>query len=208
MKTKKTKLHYILVSLTLAATLLPVGCVRRRMVVRSNPPGATVYLDGKEIGRTPLSTNFEHYGKREFRLVKQGYETKTTILPVRAPWYQWFGLDFVSEVLLPGKLTDRHDFEFDLYPEQIVPKYELVERAEDLRRAAHSEGAVRITEGAAATMTPQTPAGSIVPYNPEQSTPPQPYNPAPVAPQPAPQIYPQPTLAPQSDPNGYAPPRF
>ncbi len=136
-----SRLCVLLVVLTLMA-VVSGGCVRRRMTVMSNPPGATVYLDGKEIGRTPFSTNFDYYGKREFRLVKQGYETKTKIMPVRAPWYQWVGFDFVAEVLLPGKLTDRHYYQFDLQPEQVIPKYELVGRAEDLRRLTHSQGAV------------------------------------------------------------------
>jgi hypothetical protein len=123
------------------------GCVRRRMTVRSNPPGATVYLDGKEIGRTPFSTNFDFYGKREFRVVKQGYETKTVLLPVPTPWYELPGIDFISEVLLPGKLTDHKYYEFDMKPEQITPTHELVGRAEDLRRLAHAEGTLQINSG-------------------------------------------------------------
>lgn len=128
------------------------GCVLRRMSVGSNPPGATVYLDGKEIGRTPFSTNFVHYGKREFRVVKQGYETKTVLMPVSAPWYQWVGLDFVSEVLLPGKLTDHKYYEFDLQPEKIVPGSEIVARAEEFRQTAHADGVPRI--GGSAVVTP------------------------------------------------------
>lgn len=120
-------------------TMFSTGCVRRRMTVRSNPPGATVYLDGKEIGRTPFSTNFDFYGKREFRLVKQGYETKTIITPVRTPWYEYPGIDFVSEVLLPGKLTDHKYFEFDMYPTNVMPTHELVGRAEELRRMGHGQ---------------------------------------------------------------------
>jgi len=122
------------------------------MSVGSNPPGATVYLDGKEIGRTPFSTNFVHYGKREFRVVKQGYETKTVLMPVSAPWYQWVGLDFVSEVLLPGKLTDHKYYEFDLQPEKIVPGSEIVARAEEFRQTAHADGVPRI--GGSAVVTP------------------------------------------------------
>jgi len=134
------------VVLILALSMLQSGCVRRRMTVRSNPPGATVYLDGKEIGRTPFSTNFDFYGKREFRLVKDGYETKTVLLPVRAPWYQWFPLDFASEVLLPGKLTDSKTYEFDMQPVVIVPMSELIGRAEELRRYAHVNGGLRVTD--------------------------------------------------------------
>jgi len=110
------------------------------MTVMSNPPGANVYLDNEEIGRTPFSTNFDHYGKREFRIVKQGYETKTELVPVRAPWYQWVGIDFVAEVLLPGKLIDHKYYEFDLQPEKAVPGSELVARADQFRQTAHSDG--------------------------------------------------------------------
>jgi hypothetical protein len=122
------------------------GCVRRRMTVRSNPPGATVYLDGKEIGRTPFSANFDFYGKREFRLVKDGYATKTVIKPVSMPWYEIPGIDFVSEILLPGKLTDHKFYEFDLEPERLVPNHELLARAEELRYKAHSNGTIQYSE--------------------------------------------------------------
>ena len=134
------------VVLTLVLSMLLSGCVRRRMTVRSNPPGATVYLDGKEIGRTPFSTNFDFYGKREFRVVKDGYETRTVILPVRAPWYQWFPLDFGAEVLLPGKLTDRKYYEINLQPSVVMPTTELLGRAEELRRLAHLHGSFRATD--------------------------------------------------------------
>ena len=132
---------YIIVLLIIPALC---GCVRRKMTIRSNPPGATVYLDGKEIGRTPFSTNFDHYGKREFRIVKQGYETKTELRPVRAPWYQWVGIDFVSEVLLPGKLTDHKYYEFDLQPERIETGSEIVARAEECRQTAYADGVPRV----------------------------------------------------------------
>ena len=124
------------------------------MTLLSNPPGATVYLDGKEIGRTPFSRNFNHYGKREFRVVKQGYETKTELISVPAPWYQWIGFDFVSEVLLPGKLTDRKYYEFNLQPEKIVPGSEIVTRAEEFRQTAHADGVPRIG-GSAVVSSPE-----------------------------------------------------
>jgi hypothetical protein len=129
------------------------------MTVMSNPPGATVSLDGKEIGRTPFSANFDHYGKREFRIVKQGYETKTEMKAVRAPWYQWVGLDFFSEVLLPGKLTDHKYYEFDLQPERIVPGSEIVARAEEFRQTAHADGVPRI--GGSTVAAPPPSSGSI-----------------------------------------------
>ena len=152
----------VLIFALVMATFLS-GCVRRRMTVRSNPPGATVYLDGKEIGRTPFSTNFDFYGKREFRLVKDGYETKTVILPVRAPWYQWIPLDFVSEVLLPGKLTDQKYYEFDMHPAVIVPPTELLGRAEELRRYTHVHGGLRVTDSPLTNDSIGIQGGSLVP---------------------------------------------
>ena len=153
---------FVVLILALALSMLLSGCVRRRMTVLSNPPGATVYLDGKEIGRTPFSTNFDFYGKREFRLVKDGYETKTVILPVRAPWYQWFPLDFASEVLLPGKLTDQKYYEFDMQPAAIVPTPELLGRAEELRRYAHVSGGLRAA-GSPIINDPVRQSGSLSP---------------------------------------------
>ena len=135
-------LYFFIIALLIVSTCC--GCVRRKMTVLSNPAGATVSLDGREIGRTPFTTNFDHYGKREFRIVKQGYETKTELVPVRAPWYQWVGLDFVSEVLLPGKLTDHKYYEFDLQPERVVPGSEIVTRAEQFRQTAHADGMPQI----------------------------------------------------------------
>ena len=169
------------------------GCVRRKMTVLSNPPGATVYLDKKEIGRTPLSTNFDHYGKREFRIVKQGYETKTELKTVRPPWYQWVGLDFVSEILLPGKLTDHQSYEFDLQPERVNPSSEIVTRAEEFRRIAHADGIPHVggtglavpSANDGATVYPVPNFAPVVPAEPffvPSSTPPNPdtYIPPPI----------------------------
>jgi hypothetical protein len=156
------------------------GCVRRKMTV-GGTPGATVYLDRKEIGRTPFSTDFDHYGKREFRIVKQGYETKTELIHVRAPWYQWVGIDFVSEVLLPGKLTDHKHYEFELQPERFVPGSEIVSRAEALRQTAHADGVPRVggttTVSSAPTLAPTMPAETLptpttLPANPNTFVPP------------------------------------
>ena len=138
------------------------GCVRRKMTVHTNPPGANVSLDGREIGRTPFTTNFKHYGKQEFRIVKPGYETKTELVPVRAPWYQWVGFDFVSEVLLPGKLTDHKYYEFDLQPERIVPPSDIVTRAEQFRQTAHADGMPRIGSTAVTPSLSPTPPSRFI----------------------------------------------
>lgn len=123
-----------------AALCAPAGCVQRRMTIRTNPPGALVYVDDHEIGTTPVSTDFTYYGTRKIRLVKDGYETQTFLQPVPAPWYEIPPLDFISENLLPGELRDHRTFTYQLRPQLVVPTEQLLERAEGLRAAARSPG--------------------------------------------------------------------
>jgi hypothetical protein len=205
--TNKTERFFfrVLILLTVSAMLFFNGCVRRRMTVRTNPPGATVYLDGKEIGRTPFSSDFDFYGKREFRVVKDGYETKTVILPVRAPWYEWFGIDFFSEVILPGKLTDRKYYEFELQPDVVVPRHELVGRAEELRRLAHAEGVIQPSQ-AGSIAPPQDNTFNNPMFSPGASI----YAPSTVPPAASPSVISQPAVQPPvlQPPTLYSPPRI
>jgi hypothetical protein len=123
-----------LVLVVAAALAVQAGCgVQRRMTIRSNPPGARVYVDNVEIGTTPVSHDFIYYGTREMRLVKPGYETLTVLQPIRAPWYQVPPLDFVSENLIPWEIRDEQHFLYDLAPMQVVPTDQLLDRAENLR---------------------------------------------------------------------------
>jgi hypothetical protein len=112
------------------------GCVERQLTIRSNPPGALVYVDGYDIGVTPISTPFIYYGDRKIQLVKDGYETLTVLQPLRPPWYEVPPLDFVSENLTPGKLRDQRTLDFQMQPQAVVPTGQLLGRAEALRRGA------------------------------------------------------------------------
>jgi hypothetical protein len=127
---------------------LPAGCVQRRLTIRSNPPGALVYVDDHPIGTTPVSTDFVYYGTRKVRLVQSGYETLNVLQPIPAPWYQYPGLDFVTENLVPGEIRDDRVVEYQLQPQVVVPGEQLLERGENLRRGA-----------AAAPPVPVGPAG-------------------------------------------------
>ena len=114
--------------------LCQVGCVQRRMTIRTNPPGALVYVDDYEIGVTPVSHNFTYYGTRKIRLVKDGYQTLTLLQPMPAPWYEIPPLDFFSENLTPGDIRDSRLLTYQLTPQMVVPPEQLVSRAESLRR--------------------------------------------------------------------------
>lgn len=112
------------------------GCVSRRMMVISDPPGALVLLEGKEIGTTPVSVDFTYYGTRELTLIKDGYETLTVQQKVPTPWYQMPVVEFFADNFTPGHITDRHQFRYAMQPQRIVPNAELQRRAEMLRGEA------------------------------------------------------------------------
>ena len=76
------------------------------MTVRTNPPGALVYVDDYEIGTTPVSTDFTYFGTREIRIAKDGYETLTVMQPISTPWYEYPPVDFITENFVPGKIRD------------------------------------------------------------------------------------------------------
>jgi hypothetical protein len=124
-----------LLSVALLSVCLP-GCVRRRMTVLSDPPGALVYVDDQEVGVTPVSAPFTYYGTRKIQLVKDGYETLTVKQTFSPPWYEIPPLDFVSENLWPHETRDEQLVNFQLQPQQVLPTEKLLERAEGMRVGA------------------------------------------------------------------------
>ena len=131
------------------------GCIRRRMTVRSNPPGALVYIDGQEIGRTPVATPFTYYGTRNLRLVKDGFETISVDQHFPAPWYQIPPLDFVTENLVPQEIRDERLAHFELIPRANVGSEDVLIHADQLREMARP-GVVPTS----ATATPPPSAGA------------------------------------------------
>ena len=129
-------------------------------MVRSNPPGAMVYVDNQPIGTTPCATDFVYYGTREIRLVKPGYETLTVNQPIPVPWYEIPPLDFVSENVVPHKIQDYRTVSYNMVPKVIVPTEQLLSRAEGLRQST-LQGAVlpAAATGVPGINTPVMPAG-------------------------------------------------
>ncbi|KLU02353.1 putative membrane lipoprotein [Rhodopirellula islandica] len=114
------------------------GCVRRRMTVRTSPPGATVSVDNQLIGTSPAATSFEYYGTREVRIEREGFRTETVLRKIKPPWYQLPGLDFVSETLWPGEIRDERIIDIELVPQVIEPSEDVLNRAEALRNQSRS----------------------------------------------------------------------
>ncbi len=147
--------------LAVIGCLLQTGCVRRRLMVRSNPPGAMVYIDNQPIGTTPCATDFTYYGTREIRLVKAGYETLTVNQPLPAPWYQIPPLDFVSENVVPRKIQDYRTASFNMVPQVIVPTEQLIARGQQLRQGTQQGAIMPASTGV--TSIPVLPPGAVLP---------------------------------------------
>lgn len=113
--------------------LLSTGCVRRRMTVRTNPPGAVVSVDNQTIGTSPAASSFVYYGTREFRIEKDGYRTEVIRRNIKPPWYQFPGVDFVAETLWPGELRDERIIDVELVPKTLESAENLIGRADNLR---------------------------------------------------------------------------
>jgi hypothetical protein len=129
----------ILLVLTLAAGLAATGCygqVQRTITIESEPPGALVWLNDNEIGRTPITVPFTWYGTYGVRLEAAGYEALVTKAEVKAPKYEWIPIDLLYETVVPGIRHDDHSFRFALQKGEPVDATALRERAEGLRHDA------------------------------------------------------------------------
>lgn len=109
------------------------GCVERRFLIESTPPGAMVYQNGQVLGPTPLDLPFTYYGNYEFTLVKDGFETTNVSARIRPPWFQIFPLDFISENVYPFHVQDNRRLRFDMQPIAQPNTTELLNKASGLR---------------------------------------------------------------------------
>lgn len=160
---------------TFALSLANTGCLRRRLTVRSNPPGAQVFVDDQEIGTTPCSASFVYYGTRKVTVMKDGYRTETLYQRINPPWYEIFPLDFLSENVVPTELRDERIVDVQLVTEEIVPQQKLLDRAQSLRDQART-GTITPIIGSVIDSTPPPqplgypgqglPNGQPLPYEP------------------------------------------
>ena len=171
---------WLLVGLVACAAL--AGCVERRMVIVTEPYGAIVYDERNlPLGASPADRTFTYYGKYRFRIVKDGYETLVVTENVKAPFYQWFGFDFVSENLIPWTIRDVRYFRYQLQPAPIVPPEMLLQQAQQLQ----AQGRLIGTGASPIPPSPVAPPGVNLPPPPApiQNGPPPQSMPIPPAPQ-------------------------
>jgi len=104
--------------LLLGVVVSAAGCVKRALLIESNPPGASVQINGHVVkGVTPLTYEFITHGPYAIVLSKSGFREIRAREWVQAPWHQWIPLDFFTELLLPVTFDDQHRFAYALQPE-------------------------------------------------------------------------------------------
>jgi hypothetical protein len=88
-----------------AVVLAAAGCVERKMMIRSDPPGALIALDGKDTElRTPAEIPFDYGGTRAVTLSAPGHRVLETTAKLEDPWFTYVPFDFCAELLWPGTI--------------------------------------------------------------------------------------------------------
>lgn len=152
------------------ACLVPCGgCVERKLVIRTQPEGAMLRLDGVDIATpTPVELPATFDGVHHVEIVANGYRAVTTTAEVPARWHDWFPLDFVAEFLWPGTIRETLAFDFKLEPymplaqiptdAQMQPAREampdLKTRAEEYRAAGVAGPGAVVADGGAGAPSP------------------------------------------------------
>lgn len=115
--------------LPLAAFL--AGCVERRVSIETDPPGALVWINDRQVGRSPVGVEIVHDGVYDLRLEKEGYEPLVTPATAEGPLWDTVPLDFFAEIL-PVDARRETRWVFTLAPRD-DSEAALVDRAEALR---------------------------------------------------------------------------
>ena len=113
------------------------SCVERILQVRSDPSGAVVYVNGEEVGTTPMDRPFTFYGTVEVALRAKGHFSHRELKVLEPPWYEMFPLDLFSEMFVPWRMRDVHAVEVILKPSPTevteAQRADLEKRSAELR---------------------------------------------------------------------------
>ena len=91
------------------------GCVYRSLTIRTEPPGALVYVNDQLKGESPVTYDFVWYGWHRVTLRKEGFARLDDQKLLRAPVYLWIPFDFVME-LVPFRMHDTREWSYVLTP--------------------------------------------------------------------------------------------
>lgn len=111
-----THLHTRLALGLMSTTALLTGCATRTIEITSEPPGALVWLNDVEVGRTPLEADFKHFGDYDVRLKLEGYAPLATHRKCNAPLHEIPPFDLLLAGV-PNKTLVQWHFTLDPLPE-------------------------------------------------------------------------------------------
>ena len=115
-----------LLLLAISAILLP-GCVERSLLIRTEPAGARVFLNGQDKGITPAKIPFDFYGTWDLQIRMEENELRgsRSLKPIREkvrldrPWHQMFHFHIFTQILYPGTLQVEHVLEYTFEPQDL-----------------------------------------------------------------------------------------
>jgi hypothetical protein len=130
------------------------GCAQRTLTINSEPSGALVFLNGEEIGRTPMRHDFVFYGDYDVTLRKEGYQTLKTHRDLKTPINMVPPLDLFSELF---GVKDRREWTFTMTPldPSLNEAQGMVERGMDMREELRSSRYTRRPTTAPSTQPAQ-----------------------------------------------------
>ncbi|MSR41148.1 MAG: PEGA domain-containing protein [Phycisphaerales bacterium] len=130
--------RYSIVALALPLALFAcLGCVERKISFTSTPPGALVWLNEREIGRTPCETEIVFFGEFDVRIELDGYEPLVTHRDADGNAWDNPPLDFFAEIW-PGKVLSEMKWQFELVKRD-DSELALLDRASALRDRSEAE---------------------------------------------------------------------
>lgn len=131
-----------------AVIFVSAGCVTRTITVKTNPSNALVYIDDELVGESPVTVPFTYYGTRKIMIEKKDddekltHERTTAFEKIKAPVYEIFPLDFISELVWPRELKDEHILTYDLVELEPLTTKErqknILTNADELRQKVNS----------------------------------------------------------------------
>jgi len=113
------------------------------MTIVSDPPGASVSVNGQLIGAAPVDVPanlFEYYGDYDILLIADGYEPLLVRQGVPPPWFGYPIVDFFTENLTPYHYKDRRVFNYQLSAARVVSPDELRRNADAARAQGQTIG--------------------------------------------------------------------
>jgi hypothetical protein len=105
------------VGVLLAAVALWLnGCTTRAVTVTSVPEGATVTVNNREVGKTPVRVHYTRYGKYRVELRKEKFQTIIREEKLNPPWYGYDPIAFFADNVIPARVNDETYLHYVMEP--------------------------------------------------------------------------------------------